>query len=409
VREDELAQLLLPEVMEEIGRSSDEDPAAFALRNSGRTDIPVRAIAEQIACRKKASKKLPQLSTRAMLYTSRALEQASAERVAAYRATQMSGQRAIDLSGGLGIDSCFLAGAFSHIDFVERDPLLCRLAAHTMQVLERKNVSIHCGETFAVLDSIPSGTLDWIFVDPDRREAGRRRVGLSESSPDVVSGHRKLIGKAPRVCIKASPALELSGLKSELPSLSSIIVVSLDRQCRESMLMLLEGTAEEKEPERKAVCLHSSGVGEYEVSGREGVERRIATEAGPFFFEPDPAIIKAGLSAEVAEEFGLDFLNHSVDYLTGSPAAEGFPGRAFRLVAVTPYKPKLFRRFLKEHQISGASIQRRDFPLSPEELRRLYRLKESSSRFLFFSRNAAGEPTVFFCLSRLRPEAGEAP
>ncbi|HCD35788.1 MAG TPA: SAM-dependent methyltransferase [Chlorobium sp.] len=408
MREDELELLLRPEVMEEIGRNADEDPAAYAMRNAGRTDIPVRAIAEQIACRKKAAKKLPRLSTRPLLYTSRALEQASAERVAGYRASQMSGQRAIDLSGGLGIDSSFLAGAFARIDFVERDPLLCRLASHTMQVLERKNVAIQCGDAFAVLDSIPSGILDWIFVDPDRRESGRRRVGLSESSPDVVSGHNELIHKAPGVCIKASPALELSGLKRELPSLSSIIVVSLDRQCRESMLILLKGTAQEKEPERKAVCLHSSGIGEYEVSGREGVERRVTAEPGPCFFEPDPAIIKAGLSAEVAEEFGLEFLNHSVDYLTGGPSEAVFPGRAFRLVALTPYKPKLFRRFLKEHQIFGASIQRRDFPLSPEELRRLYRLKESSSRFLFFSRNAAGEATVYFCLS-LRPEGEEAP
>jgi len=72
VREDELELLLRPEVMEEIGRNADEDPAAYAMRNAGRTDIPVRAIAEQIACRKKAAKKLPRLSTRPLLYTSRA-------------------------------------------------------------------------------------------------------------------------------------------------------------------------------------------------------------------------------------------------------------------------------------------------------------------------------------------------
>jgi len=383
--EDELDRLLRPEVMEEIRRSADEDPSAFAMRHSGRDDLPARAIAEQIACRKKAAKKLLELSRHELLYTSRALEQASAERVAAYRATLMRGERAIDLSGGLGIDSCFLARSFRHMDFVERDPLLCRLASHTMQVLERKNVAIHCGEGFAVLDSFPSGTFDWIFVDPDRREAGRRKVGLSECSPNVVSGHDALLQKAPRVCIKASPALELSGLKRELPSLELIIVVSLDRQCRESMLMLRRGTAQENGQERKAVCLQSSGVGEYEVSSRGGVQRRIAAEPGPCFFEPDPAIIKAGLSAEVAEEFGLKFLNHSVDYLTGVRTAEEFPGRTFRLIASTPYKPKLFRLFLKEHQIHGASIQRRDFPLSPEDLRKLYRLKESSSRFLFYA------------------------
>jgi len=54
--EDELDRLLRPEVMEEIRRSADEDPSAFAMRHSGRDDLPARAIAEQIACRKKAAK-----------------------------------------------------------------------------------------------------------------------------------------------------------------------------------------------------------------------------------------------------------------------------------------------------------------------------------------------------------------
>ncbi len=88
------------------------------------------------------------------------------------------------------------------------------------------------------------------------------------------------------------------------------------------------------------------------------------------------------LLSVVARDFGLQFVNKSVDYITADRKIEAFPGRPFRVVECVPFKQKSFRAFLERHAIAGASIQRRDFPLSAEELRKKYWLLESERAFL---------------------------
>ena len=145
-----------------------------------------------------------------------------------------------------------------------------------------------------------------------------------------------------------------------------------------------------------------------EVFGDGVVERRIADSVKEYVYEPDPAIIKAKLSGTLARDAGIEFVNSSVDYLTSNSLIEDFPGRTFRLIECVLYKPKTFKAFLERHDIRGASIQRRDFPLSAEELRKKYRLLESDKAFLFFTRDNAGRPVAIYAL-RCFPACGEVP
>jgi hypothetical protein len=144
------------------------------------------------------------------------------------------------------------------------------------------------------------------------------------------------------------------------------------------------------------------------VSGDGAIERRIAASVQSYFYEPDPAIIKAKLSSTLARDAGMEFVNSSVDYLTSKMLVEAFPGRTFRMIECILYKPKTFRAFLERHDLVGASIQRRDFPLSTEELRKKYRLLESDKAFLFFTRDHAGRPVAIYAL-RCFPACGEVP
>ena len=82
---EELQQLQRPEVRDFLEKHLDDDPALFAMKYHSLKDVPVRAVAEQIACRRKAHNKLPELSKRNLFYTSLALEQASGERAACYK------------------------------------------------------------------------------------------------------------------------------------------------------------------------------------------------------------------------------------------------------------------------------------------------------------------------------------
>jgi hypothetical protein len=404
---EELQRLLDPEVQSVIDLHRSDDPAAFAMQFHGHEELPVRAIAEQIACRQKASKKLPRLSQHNLLYTPLALEQASGERSAEYKATYLSGKRIIDLSGGLGVDSMTLSRVFQEAVYCERDPLLCKLFQYNLKQCGIANVQVNNGDSLDLLSMYPDDFFDWIFVDPARREMGRRSIGLEAASPDVVASHETLLRKAERVCIKASPALELSGLKKLLPSLCSIIVVSVDRECKE-ILLLLDRRALQKTVTIKAVCMSSVSDTVTEVFGDGAIERTVAASVKEYFYEPDPAIIKAKLTAGFARDSGFEFVNSSVDYLTSDRLVDPFPGRTFRMIECVLYKPKTFRAFLERHEIGGASIQRRDFPLSAEELRKKYRLLESDKAFLFFTRDNAGRPVAVYAL-RCFPACGEVP
>ncbi|NTU45014.1 MAG: hypothetical protein HGA99_05765 [Chlorobiaceae bacterium] len=404
---EEFQRLLEPDVQALIELHRSDDPAQFAMRFHGKKELPVRAMAEQFACRQKAVKKLPTLSRHNLLYTPLSLEQASGERSAVYKAALLTGKKAIDLSGGLGVDTMFLARAFKEVVYCERDPLLCAVVEHNLKVSGVANVEIKNGESIGLLAGFPDNSFEWIYVDPARREEGRRSVTLESASPDVVVNHDLLLRKAAKVCIKASPALELSNLKTRLPALSEIVVVSVDRECKESLLLLDRG-ARDRPVTIRAVALSTGSDAVVEVCGDPDADRAVASSLKEFLYEPDPAIIKARLSAVLARNCGLEFLNGSVDYLTGERLIADFPGRVFRVIECIPWKPKTFRAFLERHHITGASIQRRDFPLSVEELRKRFSIRESERAFLFFTRNAEREPVVIYAL-RFFAEAGSAP
>jgi len=395
---DELKILLQSDIQALLAEYGTDDPATFAMQFHGRKELPIRAMAEQLACRQKAAKKLPIFSQYNLLYTPLALEQSSGERTAVYKASLMSGKKLIDLSGGLGVDSMSLARVFQEVIYCERDSLLCAVAEHNLKVAGVPNVEVKNGESISLLAEYPDNSFDWIYVDPARREQGQRSRALEAASPDVVVCHNLLLQKAQKVCIKASPALEVSGLKKLLPALHTIVVVSVDRECKEILLLLERAYPSDGPVQVKAVCLSSEGEEMTKVAAGGEAPKVVAAAVKEYLYEPDPAIIKARLSAVLARDSGLQFVNKSVDYLTADSKIDAFPGRTFLVVECIPWKPKSFRAFLERHAIAGASIQRRDFPLSAEELRKKYRLLESERAFLFFTRDDADHPICIYAL-----------
>ncbi|HHE31516.1 MAG TPA: hypothetical protein ENL07_02470 [Chlorobaculum parvum] len=396
---DELHSLLDPQVFALIDAHAGDDPVAFAMRFHGRSDLPVRAMAEQISCRKKAAAKLPSLSRFPLLYTRLGLEQASGERAAEWKASLMQGRRAIDLTGGLGIDTLFLSRRFDEVVSCERDEALSRLAEANRRVMGVTNVETHIGDSAEILAGYADDSFDWVLVDPARREHGGRSAGLPASSPDVVQLHDLMLRKARQVCIKASPALEISGLDAQLPTLSEIIAVSVDGECKEVLLLLDREPQAVRKPQIRAVCLGEEAF-EIVSSANDPPDRAVAEQPGAWLYEPDAAIIKARLTGELARQLHLKFLNRTVDYLTSDRLVERFPGRSFLIEECRPFRQKSFRKELAALGITKAAIQRRDFPLSVEELRKRYKLGESSERYLFFTKNAPG---VLIWLSCRKP------
>lgn len=394
---EELQALFDPDVQELIEKHIGDDPAAFAMKFHDRNGLPVRAIAEQIACRRKAAKKLPNLSLRNLLYTTLSLEQASGERTAHYKSglEEMTGKKLLDMTGGLGVDSTFFANRFEEVIYVERDEVLAEIASHNFRELGVGNVSVIQGDSVSVLETYPDDSFDLIYVDPARRETGRRSAALESGSPNVVSLQSLLLRKARRICVKASPAVEISSLREKLTSLSTVLVLSVDRECKEVLLFCEREKADEPVVV-KAVCL-GRGAETFFLSDREAGRRKRVAGAGAYFYEPDPAIIKARLTAVLADHYELQFINPTIDYLTSGRKIERFPGRSFQVMAALPYKPRILKSFLKKQGIAAASIQRCDFPLSPDEIRCIYSLKESDEHYLFFLKDSRKRLLCLYC------------
>ncbi len=376
----------------------DDDPSEFALHYSEKSNLPVRAVAEQIACYKKAVKKLPLLSKKEILYERVALEQSSSEATARYKTTLMQGQRLFDCTGGLGIDTFFLSTLFDKVVYCEKNPILAGLFSENIKTLKKTNITVHTGDCITILSQYPDNSFDWIYSDPSRRDTRGRYVGFSRCEPDITGYIELFYKKAPNICIKASPAFEMSEAEMQLPGLYTTVVVSVEGECRE-ILFLLNRKASSRSPLVKVVMLAADGAVEVEVErkGDEKLSRICSNTIGRYFYDPDPAIIKSRCSERVAEEFCIPFVNNTIDYMTSERCVIDFPGRIFEVVTVIPWQRKKVKQYLKEKNIIKANIARRDFPLAPEEIKEMLKLGDGGEEYLFFTKGSHREQIVVHC------------
>ncbi|ACF14537.1 conserved hypothetical protein [Chloroherpeton thalassium ATCC 35110] len=395
----EFSALLKTEAQAFLQQHLAEDPSSVALKYHGEKSLPIRAIAEQIRCIKKAKKKLPNFVREDMIFTEQSLEQCSSEQTALYKSRLMQGRRLIDLTGGLGVDTIFLAKSFESVTYVEQDAILAKLFRHNLEKIDAKNIAIVNEESLAHLQTYPNKFFDWLYIDPSRRKDGRRLYSLEDCSPNVLLHQNLLMAKAAQVCIKVSPLMDLTAIQKTVSNLKEIHVVSVDDECKEILIVLSDlqlGAA----PVVKAVSLsRKQSVPSFELSAAasDAFEKKIVDELRPYFYVPDVALTKANLTPKLAAARGLYFINPAIDYLTADVFDKGFPGRVFQVERVLAFKKKGLRKQLVEAGYAAASLARRDFPYSPEELRKLLKLEESREAFLFFTKTNSKKLVCICC------------
>ncbi|MGM0443775.1 MAG: class I SAM-dependent methyltransferase [Fibrobacterota bacterium] len=394
VTEEGIAALMAPAGREFLQVCIDGGVSAqeLILKNAGRVDgALLSAAAEQLACRKRCLRKHPRLGTAGLLAESSLLEQSTAEAVARARTALISGASLFDATGGLGVDSLAFARRFSRVTYAEIDPVRCALFRANCEILGAgAGIDIVCGDSMDHLAQ-SSRTYDWIFVDPARRSrTGKRRIELTQWEPDIIAHETLLLSRvAAGVAVKIAPAFDVTRLRTLLPRIDSVTAISLGGEVKE-LLVLLRSAAEHTDCRLGALCLDAAGNEIYRCE--HGAEAWASTpaapqEALPVLCEPDGALIKMGLTGVIAREFGLYSFNLSGVFLQAPRPIAGFPGRQFRVVAAFVWSRKAFKAYLRRKNISRASLIRRDFPLSPQEIRRRFSLGESAKTFFIFTRD----------------------
>ena len=332
----------------------------------------------------------------------------------------------VDLTGGFGVDFSYIASRLGVKSmYVERQAHLCEVAKENFERLGLKNVSVKNGDGIEVLHSFHSKKnaasdslgiteeqsqsllktnfgLKLIFIDPARRDdAGNKVVSLKDCTPDVTVLQEEMLSKADYVIIKLSPMLDWHRAVSELSHVREVHIVSVNNECKELLLVLsarnmgmnmVSGTdlGAKYDENLRIFCINDSQSFVCDETEMASSAVKIASpdritspalDEMPYLYEPNASLMKAGCFGVLSERYDAKMLSKNSHLFVSEDPVEAFPGRAFRIIAVSSFNKKELKRQLSG--ITKANIATRNFPLSVAELRKRLKLKDGGETYIF--------------------------
>ncbi|MFT4299415.1 MAG: class I SAM-dependent methyltransferase [Aeromicrobium sp.] len=290
-----------------------------------------------------------------LYFTPDALEQATRRRVAGHRAQRLaaSGTEAVlDLGCGIGADLIAFSRAGLRVRGVERDPVRAAIATANLRALSLDGEVITGDAT-----DTPLRAGETAFVDPARRTGRGRVFGTADLQPPWPWVRDLLAGRA---VAKVMPGLAHAdipeGVEAEWVSDGGDLV-----EC------CLWGSAFART--RRRATLLPSGAS---LAHRD--EPAVTGEVGAYLYEPDDAVIRAGLVAELAAELGGWLPDAKIAYLSADRGDATALARRFTVVAELPFREKQLRAALQQRRIGTLTVKKRGVQIVPEELIRRLRL-----------------------------------
>ena len=331
----------------------------------------------------------------------------------------------VDLTGGFGVDFSYIASRLGVKSmYVERQAHLCEAAKENFGRLGLKNAIVKNGDGIEVLHSFASKKeaaasdslgitedqpqsllktnlgLKLIFIDPARRDdAGNKVVSLKDCTPDVTLLQEEMLSKADYVIIKLSPMLDWHRAVSELSHVREVHIISVNNECKELLLVLsarnmggnvgsnsADGAAGEVKHagNLRIYCVNDAQSFVCEESDMEASSVKIAPstlEEMQYLYEPNASLMKAGCFGVLSGRYDARMLSKNSHLFVSQAPIEAFPGRSFRIIAVSSFNKKELKRHLSG--ITKANIATRNFPLSVAELRKRLKLKDGGETYIF--------------------------
>ncbi|OYQ43637.1 SAM-dependent methyltransferase [Flavobacterium cyanobacteriorum] len=385
--------VLNAEVQQFIKDNTGKPVSQLALQKNPFPDVEWAVILNQVAAREKAQGKLPRwFAAENIIYPSKvSVEQTSSEATAKYKARLVSGERLIDLTGGLGVDDLYFAEKCSEVVHCELDPELSTIAAHNFRQLSVGNITCMQGDSLGILKS-QNRQWDWIYIDPSRRNGAKGKVFmLADCLPDVPALLDTYFTFSANIMVKTAPLLDISAGLAELSGVKAIHVVALNNEVKE-LLWLLEKDCKGT-PAIHAVNLVKDN--ETIVSGLYGSDVTVNYSLPQeYLYEPNSAIMKSGLIDAAGHSSGLSKLHRHSQLFTSASVTE-FPGRRFKIQQVLLYNKSEMKRYAEGRKMN---ITVRNFPVSVEELRKKWKIKDGGDVYAFFTTNMNNEKIVMICI-----------
>jgi 16S rRNA G966 N2-methylase RsmD len=332
----------------------------------------------------------------------------------------------VDLTGGFGVDFSYIASRLGVKSmYVERQAHLCEAAKENFGRLGLKNAIVKNGDGIDVLHSFlpkkddaasaddtlgiiydqplsllkTSLGLKLIFIDPARRDdAGNKVVSLKDCTPDVTVLQEEMLSKVDYVIIKLSPMLDWHRAVSELNCVQEVHIISVNNECKELLLVLSARNMGEMEASSadgaagevkhagnlRIYCVNDAQSFVCEESDMEASSVKIAPstfEEMQYLYEPNASLMKAGCFGVLSERYDARMLSKNSHLFVSRDLIAAFPGRSFRIIAISSFNKKELKRHLSG--ITKANIATRNFPLSVAELRKRLKLKDGGETYIF--------------------------
>ena len=312
----------------------------------------------------------------------------------------------VDLTGGFGVDFSYIASRLGVKSmYVERQAHLCEAAKENFGRLGLKNAIVKNGDGIEVLHSFASKKeaaasdslgitedqsqsllktnlgLKLIFIDPARRDdAGNKVVSLKDCTPDVTLLQEEMLSKADYVIIKLSPMLDWHRAVSELNCVQEVHIISVNNECKELLLVL----SARNMGNLRIYCVNDAQSFVCEESDMESSSVKIAPftlEEMQYLYEPNASLMKAGCFGVLSGRYDARMLSKNSHLFVSRDLIAAFPGRSFRIIAISSFNKKELKRHLSG--ITKANIATRNFPLSVAELRKRLKLKDGGETYIF--------------------------
>ena len=382
---------------------AEDDVAHLALHPSKDPQVDMAVVLQQIAGRQKAKEKLPDwYATEGILFPRKvSMEQCSSSQTAEYKASLVGGDSFADFSGGFGVDTVALAQKFANGYYVEPQEELCDLFRHNSNLLGIRNVEVINGTMEEHLAAI--GHVDTIYLDPSRRDVhGRRVVSLADCRPNLLEWKSALLEQCNTLMVKLSPMIDIHQTLRDLPETYAVHVVAVEGECKEVVFLLTRRdvpwhVSTTTDPTIIAVDIHKNAISRVEstLETERTTPPRIATELGIYLYEPNAAVMKAGIFNALSQQFSVSKLAKNTNLFTADVLHEDFPGRVFRIEAVHEFHPRKTAKELSH--LASVSIAVRNFPLTAEELRKTLKIKDGNEKYLFGCTLPPNRKTILVC------------
>lgn len=370
-----------------VDHGGDPVRSATAVRRMEPDPDRAAAATTQVQLRARAVAKFGDLAPR-MFFTPDALEQATRFRVAEHRAARLAAARpesVIDLGCGIGGDLLAFARAGLTAAGVDLDPVRVEMARANLDAL-----GLPGAVQVADATTVDVRGFGAAYADPARRGARGRVFDAEGWTPPWPFVLDLLAGTA---VVKVAPGIPHDMLPGDVEA----EWVSDGGEVKEAALW----SPRLATTRRRATVIPSTGPGQAagglatltDEDDPYAGQPRPVREVGAFLYEPDGAVIRAGLVTAVAAGVGGGLVDEHIAYVTADEAFHSPFARSYRVLEELPYREKQLRAALRERRIGRLAIKKRGVDVVPEQLRKRLSLSGDREGILVLTR-VAGNGTA---------------